>query len=311
MRAVRALGRTLWSAIVYADRHHVPFMASALTFDALIAAVPLIVLVLVGVTHLAQLVAGAALAPADLFHRFLPPHETGVNDPFGRIERILIRVTQIRSTVSLVAIPAFVWLSTRLFASVRTALEVVTESSLKVRRGHQIVIGYLITKLRDVGMVLGLVVFFLLNVALTTLLPLITRSDAWASRAMRFFVSLAGQVLTQAVAATFALVLFYLIYRFGTRQRLSRRGAFAGALFTALGYEILKRGYTAYLAKSLTVETLSRGDADVGAAAFFVLWVYATSLVFLFGGAVAASVDPVRRAADQARRALPPDRPQL
>ena len=65
------LRRTLQAA----DENNIPFLASALTFDALLAAVPFVLLVLIGLTHLAQAVAGGpAVDPTALFHRFFPPH---------------------------------------------------------------------------------------------------------------------------------------------------------------------------------------------------------------------------------------------
>ena len=49
------LRRTLQAA----DENNIPFLASALTFDALLAAIPFILLLLIGLTHLAQAMAAA------------------------------------------------------------------------------------------------------------------------------------------------------------------------------------------------------------------------------------------------------------
>ena len=67
------LRRTLQAA----DEDNIPFLASALTFDALLAAVPFVLLLLIGLTHLAQAVThGPPVDTVHLFHRFLPPHST-------------------------------------------------------------------------------------------------------------------------------------------------------------------------------------------------------------------------------------------
>ena len=74
-----------------ADESHVPFLASAITFDALLAAVPFVLLLLVGLTFVAQHLAGMRdIDPLLFFHRFLPPHETeGGQDPFAVVEDVL------------------------------------------------------------------------------------------------------------------------------------------------------------------------------------------------------------------------------
>ena len=51
-----------------------PFWPARFTFDALLAAVPFILLLLIGLTHLAQALSGGpAVDPNRLFHRFFPP----------------------------------------------------------------------------------------------------------------------------------------------------------------------------------------------------------------------------------------------
>jgi uncharacterized BrkB/YihY/UPF0761 family membrane protein len=99
-----------------------------LTFDALLAAVPFILLLLIGLTHLAQAVThGPEPDTAHLFHRFLPQSTMPGRDPLGVIERLLTGITRNRGQLSLYAAPAFLWFSTRMFASGRPG---IAQSSL-------------------------------------------------------------------------------------------------------------------------------------------------------------------------------------
>ena len=56
-------------------------------------------------------------------------------------------------------------------------------------------------------------------------------------------------------------------------------------MFTAVLFEIAKRLYGLYLANFASFEGPS-GDANIGAAGLFILWIYYTAIVFLLGGVV-------------------------
>ena len=102
---------------------------------------PFVLLVLIGLTHLAQAIAGGpAVDPDRLFHRFFPPHtsEPG-QDPFALVERLLVGViTENRGQISLYAAPGFIWFSTRLFAGVRTSLNDIYDVSARPRPAAQL-----------------------------------------------------------------------------------------------------------------------------------------------------------------------------
>ncbi len=152
-----------------ADRHNVPFLASALTFDALLAAIPLLLLLLVGLTHLARLSASATSEDLHaLFMRLLPQATADEGGGmFAAVERGLAGFTRARATVSLYATPLFLWFATRLFASIRTSLGLVYDVPRRPE-GGSIVLGYLGGKLRDAMMVVLTVILVAVNAVLTT-----------------------------------------------------------------------------------------------------------------------------------------------
>jgi YihY family inner membrane protein len=267
----------------------VPFLASALTFDALLAAIPFVLLLLVGLTHLAQAVSnGSAMDTTALFHRFFPPHDsTPGSDPFALIERLLTGISANRGELSLYAAPAFLWFSTRLFAGVRTSLNDIYDVSARPLPRRHFLLNLLLAKLRDSGMVLATVVLFLANTLLTTGLAIL--QDLGAERApakLEFFVSTLGRVSGEVLAITFSVSLFYVTYRYASLRRLPWQTALLASTFTALLFEVAKRLYGLYLANFASLEGPG-GDANVGAAVLFVLWVYYTAIVFLLGAVVA------------------------
>jgi membrane protein len=272
-----------------ADENHVPFFASAITFDALLAAIPFALLLLVGLTHAARL--SAADSPGELsaiLDRFLPQHDTTPgHDPFATVEALLVRVTRSRGTISLYALPLFLWFSTRLFSSIRTALNEIFDVSVHAPRRH-FVVAYLVGKLRDAGMVLATLLLLLANTVLTAGVAYIgARSAAAASHSpfAGFTATAVGRLLTQLLSFVFALSLFFLLYKFASIRRLPWRAALLASTVTAVMYELAKRLFGWYLRVAL-VHSMSP-DANIGALILFVVWVYYTAVVFLIGGVIA------------------------
>lgn len=224
--------------------------------------------------------------PRALFHRFFPPHvSTAGRDPFEVIERILVRVSQNRGQISLYAVPAFVWFSTRLFAGVRTSLNDIFDVSARPLPRRHFLLNFLLAKLRDSGMVIATLLLFLGNTAMTTGLALLQARGAERVPEVAFFVTTVGRLLGELLAFSFSVSLFYITYRHAAVRRLPWRASLLAATFTAVLFEVAKRLYGLYLANFASFEGPS-GDANVGAVVLFVLWIYYTAIVFLFGGVV-------------------------
>lgn len=229
---------------------------------------------------------GGPVDPRELFERFLPPHAVDpASDPFRTVEAILARITEVGRTLSLVAVPAFVWFSTRLFASIRTSLNSIYDVSVRPPKGH-FVVRYLKGKLRDLGMVLMTISLFLAHTALTlglALLQAYSNARAGANLPLlttveRWLVSLAG--------FGFLLVLFFLLYRHASLRRVTWQAALVAASFMAVAFEVARRLFALYIKGPAGYGTTSV-DASVGAVILFVVWLYYTALVFLLGGVVA------------------------
>lgn len=246
-------------------------------------------LLLIGLTHLVQAVTnGSPLDATALFHRYFPPHTSAPGrDPFALIEKLLARIAENRGEISLYAAPAFLWFSTRLFAGVRTSLNDIYDVSARPLPRRHFLLNLLLGKLRDVGMVLATVVLFLANTLLTTGLAILRdRGAEQAPAELKFFVSTLGRLSAEALAVAFSVSLFYVTYRYASLRRLPWRTALLASGFTAILFEVAKRLYGLYLGNFASLEG-PVGDANVGAAVLFVLWVYYTAIVFLLGAVVA------------------------
>lgn len=287
----RTAGRIAWRVLESADRSSVPFMSSALAFDALLASIPFLLLLLVALTQLAGLPAQSPEADvAALFDRFLPatPFHEGGTDRFTVVKDLLARIAGHRGELSLVAVPTFLWFSTRLFSSVRTALNRVYHVTVAPLPPQHPIWGYLRGKLRDALLVLLTLVLFLANSGLTAALAVARARWAAQVPALAFVVDTAGRWLTVGLAFAFSVALFWVPYRYATTRRPSDRNALVAALFAAALYEVAKWVFGEYLRFAASVQL--RLDANLGAVVLFVLWVYYTAFVFLVGGVLATTL---------------------
>ena len=265
------LRRTLEAAV----EDNVSFLASALSFDLLLTAIPFVVLLLGATGYLLQhQVATQQMELGELIERFLPPHPGGDADRFAALERLFSDVVANRARLTWLAVPFFVWFSTRLFAGLRAALNEVFDT--EERRS------WAAGKLVDLGMVLVTAALFVGSTVLTTWVSLL---EPWSEWFWRFSV--------QLVAFTSSAVLFFLIFKVTPARRIYWRTALVAALFCALAFEVAKRLYGAYLANFATLDRLA-SDANVAAFLLFLFWIYYTAFVFLLGGEVAEMYDLVR-----------------
>ena len=254
----------------------------------MLAAVPFVLLLVIGLSHVAQaLLGGPTVDPATLFSSFFPSRTiTSGRDPFDVIERLLIGITRNRGQISLYAVPAFIWFSTRLFAGVRTSLNDIYDVSLRPTPHRNFLVIFVLAKLRDIGMVIGTVILFLANTALTTALAVLQARGAERVPQLAFFVSNLGRVLGELLTFAFSVSLFYVTYRYASVRKLPQLTALLASAFTAILFELAKRLYGLYLANFASLEQ-HLGDANLGAIVLFVLWIFYTALVFLLGAVVA------------------------
>jgi len=254
---------------VGAYEDNILFLASALTFDALLAALPFTILVLASLgfaLHAGEESVGDIVRIMDAF---LPGG--GTSESVRRLEDIVGGVITSRTQLSLYGLPVFLWFATRLFAGARSALNEVFDTQESR--------SFLIGKAIDLVMVLVSLALIVANAVLT-----VSFADApWVGR----FVS---ELSTFAVG----LFLFFLVYIVLPSRPIRWDTAVVAATVTALSFEIAKVFFTLYLANFATFDRLL-SNANAIAVLLGVLWVYYTAVAFLVGGEVAETYDLMRR----------------
>jgi membrane protein len=243
---------------------NIPFLAGALSFDILLTAIPFVGLVLAVVAHLAQYqLAIHQLNIHELLERFLPESSGGESGTFGFIERALGDLIAGRGRLTRLAVPLFLWFSTRMFGGLRAALNEVFDTEENR--------SWPVAKLLDLAMVFVAGTLFLANA----------------------FASTAGGVMAQTLPLVFSTLLFFVVFKYLPSRRIYWRTSLVASLFCAVAFEIAKRLYALYVTRFVTFDRLA-SDANLVAFLLFILWIYYTAYVFLLGGEVAETYDLMR-----------------
>ena len=248
------------------------FLASALTFQALLAALPFGLLALAALGYFLH--AGEEDV-VRIFRDLIPSAGLGETDPFRQVERFLASVRESRGKLSIFGFPLFLWFSTRFFSGARTALNEVFDT-------HENRSWW-----KGVGLDFGLVIVALVLVVSSTAITVQLLNLPWLGR----FVS---------SMSTFSLgvLLFFFVYKVLPTRQVRWDTAVVAAAVAALGFEATKRMYVVYVVEFATLDRLISNNNAI-ALMLLVVWMYFTACVFLIGAEVAETYDLGRRQSEQ------------
>lgn len=259
-----------------------------MTFSLVLAAIPFLILILA--------VAGLVLGPRieapqgvvlDWVASLLPVTE----EVTRQLRSQLIDVVESSRSVGLISAVLFVWFSTRLFGSLRTALDSVFD----FREGP----GILRSKLIDIQMVVVATILLTANVGITTMFLALSR-DVVEHLPIPSGPPLALIGYATAFAAIF--LMFFLIYKFVPTTRLGWRTAGTAALVAAVGFELLKAAFGWYLAE---VADFTRIFFAFATLVILVVSLYYVAIVFVLGAEMAKVYD-MRRTMRRQREEFEP-----
>jgi membrane protein len=258
---------------------NIPFLASALSFDVILTAIPFLI-VLVGVlgSLVHYQITTQEISLAELLQRFLPQLEGRGAEAVQYVETVLEQMIASRGQLTLVGLPLFLYFSTRLFGGLRAALNEVFDT--EERRP------WWVAKLLDLSLVL-LTGSLLLASALLPALSFGRLSGG------EFVVEWLYRLSLEIIAFAFSTILFLGVFKILPSRRIAWRTALVASVFCALAFEVAKRLYALYLSNFVTLDRLA-SNANVGAFILLIVWIYYTNCLFLIGGEIAESYDLAR-----------------
>ena len=252
------------------------FMAGAITFNLLVALVPL-TLLFIGISGF--VLTSRFPDPTSVLIPFLlgnlPETMAGL-DLIARVEGLLDSLVADRRSFSLVGILILVWISTRLVGTLRTVLREIFDFP----HGRGLVKG----KVFDGIMVVVGGLLFVVNMGITVIMKAVEEHGLNLLGLQGEGPNLIRQASAQLLAFGSIYVLFILIYRFFPPRRVPWRTALVAATFTGICFEASKAVFSWYLT---SVASFSSVYGGLASAAVLFFWIYYGAIVFILGGEIA------------------------
>ena len=252
------------------------FMAGAISYDLLIAVVPLFLLVVGLWGYVLRARYGD---PSEVIVRLLEnyiPAVGGDIDLMAEMGSAINGLVAGRAGYSVVGSLLFIWLATRLVSTLRSALREVFDIAADR--------GILRGKLFDVQVVVIGGVLLLLNVVITVVLQSLGGWGAGLIGVAEDFLGTTQRWLAVVLAFTSIWALFALIYWYVPARRIQWRRAWLAATVMAVSYEVMKWGFWWY-ATSVADYRSTYGNLTTLVVLFF--WIYYASVVFILSGEIA------------------------
>jgi membrane protein len=270
---------------------NVLFLAGGIAFNLLLAAIPFVLLLITGLTYLLPAVSNVTPSRAvnDFIDRLMPMQ---AGEGGGFVHSMLEDVLKTRGAVTLYSSVLFVWLSTRLFGSLRTALADVfdIENERSIIRGK--IFDIQITVVSTVLFVASTIVSTYLALAttrgLSVLLQLGLRKDVMSD--LEYWIG-------RGLAFVFITMMFFALYKYLPIRKVRNRTALLAGVFAGVLFEAAKAAFRVFL-QGLNPQSIYTGT--IAALVIVVVWVYYAALIFLIGGEV-GQVYELRRIRKQQR----------
>lgn len=261
--------RRVWNK---ADQDEIFFMASAIAFNVLICIVPLALAAL----GIAGLISRSIWFgdPSYRLQLYITSALPNVSKEFvDKIGSLLVDIFKNSGSVTTFSLLGFAWFATRLIGTLRTALREIFD----LQHDRSIILG----KIFDMKMVVVAGTLLALNVGVTLLINVfVVRGKAV------FHVHVANSFWNGAIANGTAFLsiwtMFLLIYRYLPARRISWRTAMISTTFASLMFEIMKRAFAIYAARTKYGALYN----SLWVGAILVIWVYYTAMAFILGGEV-------------------------
>jgi YihY family inner membrane protein len=248
------------------------FLAAGLAFVFLICLIPLVLLGVSAVGFVLSTEQASEEVVGQLTRNF-PVYK-------GELTRALLRIVRTRNISGLVGTAILVLFSTSLFASTR----LVIHRMLGVRGGRH----PLRNLVRDASMVLLLGFLLFGAVGVTWLVQWFYDFVLEPRELPVLWIGVLGTGLSVVISTA----LFYLGYRYVPYRQMRVGSALAGALLAGLLWEVAKQLFRLYILRFGIYDQIY-GPLSLLVA--FVMFVYYSAVVFVFGAAYVASLDARKR----------------
>ncbi|MEJ7759638.1 MAG: YihY/virulence factor BrkB family protein [Gemmatimonadaceae bacterium] len=275
---LRDYSRRVWDN---AGEDNIFFLAGGIAFNLLLAAVPFFLLLATGLAYILNHSADVTSGEINqIIDSFLPERPAGQESPIGTI---MVDIVNSRQALGTYAVLSFIWLSTRLFGSLRSVLAQIFD----IDSDRGIIAG----KIFDVQITIVSTLLLIAYTGLSAYLALATSQGLLVLGELGLRKDVMGALeynIGQIVAFSFIAMMFFSLYKFLPNRRIRWQTALIASLFTSFLLEVAKNVFGAYV-RSFNPGSFYSGT--LAALVIVVVWVYYVAILFILGGEVAQVYD--------------------
>jgi len=255
------------------DEHHIFLLAGGLAFSLFVCIIPFVLIIFAAL--------GIVLEASSLereitsyVNKFIPyeKYASYVKELItSRLEEFRIY----KNMAGYVGVVGLLFAASGLFSSMRTVLNRI----YKVDIGKHVVIA----KLRDFGMILLVLLFFLVS---TTSLPVmeIIKDSAYKIEFLKLFqLSFVQNVTFRVISFALVFIVFFTLYYLIPYGKLGKKVTAVSALSATLLWEIAKQAFGFYITNFASLKRFYGTYVLMIVVAF---WIYYSSITFILGAEI-------------------------
>ena len=255
------------------DEHHIFLMASGLAFSLIVCVIPLVLIVFAAL--------GMILEEPTIRDRIEMFIDAAIpySDYAKVIEKIVFaRVEEFignKRIAGVIGSFGLVLAATSLFSSMRTTLNKV----YNVASTGSILIG----KLRDLGLILIVLVYFLLSIAILPAIRLLVEFTYKSELLGNIANSLPEGIVLHLASFVIVFISFVTVYTAVPHQRPHFRMILVSAIWAAVLWQVAQQLFGYYVSHFVTLKRIYGTYALFLAVGF---WIYYSSIVFIIGAEI-------------------------
>jgi membrane protein len=254
-------------------------MAAAISYYALFSLFPLLIFMV----SIFGIFLQSSSLQKDLIDKVLEFIPLSSDQGRNEVSQAIDAIAGISIPLSMVGLLGLAWSASALFGAIRTSLNIAWDIETSRHFVKQ--------KLLDLSMVAGVGVFFLLSIGTTALLRTTQEASSDILGPLSSNTAVFWRTIPYLMPAIFSFGAFMVLYRFVPNTPTKTRDIWPGALIAAISFEIIKNGFSFYLANFGRYDVIY---GSLGAVVALLFWMYLSAVVLLFGAEVASEYPRVK-----------------
>ena len=252
------------------NEDHCFLLSSGIAFALLLCLIPLLLLVL-------GLIGTYLSSDQEVLNQISEYLKDMLPSLDPKIRKNILEIVQDRRIVGILGMGGLLWTSTWVFSSLSSALNII----FRVKRDRSLLRG----KAIDLFMLFLAGTLLLMSMALTSV---ITLFQGYLFKLPLDIGFIFHPILKYLIPFLFTFCMFFLIYKIAPNKKIHSVIALKATFASSILWEVVKQLFGWYI---LHLGRFSVLYGSLSTLAIFLLWIYYTSAIFLFGGEIASLLE--------------------